>query len=215
MLADHIPTLDTTAGLLGAATAVSAHELGDPLLTDIENRLEKIAQRIRDRVSSGSDRAYLAHLHQIMFVEEGFRGATRDYYDPGNSYLPVVLTRRRGIPITLALIYKAIAERLGLRAYGINAPGHFLVAVSCDGRLQMIDPFHGGRLLSREDAFALIEKCTGERYHPTDQLLLPATHRQWLIRLINNLQNIFANTGRRQDLAAMMEMAQLVNEGTC
>ncbi len=78
------------------------------------------------RVSSGNPKALIARLHQVLFDERGFTGNADDYYAPENSYLPCVLESRRGIPVTLSLIYKSVAQRVGLSARGINTPAHFL-----------------------------------------------------------------------------------------
>ena len=64
--------------------------------------------------------AVLAHLHEVLFDEEGFAGNVDDYYNVANSYLPVVLETRRGIPISLTLLYKLVAERLGLPVQGVK-----------------------------------------------------------------------------------------------
>ncbi|MEO7243899.1 MAG: transglutaminase-like domain-containing protein, partial [Rubrivivax sp.] len=66
-------------------------------------------------------------LNLYFFSELGFAGNVNDYYDPGNSYLPAVLARRRGIPITLAIVYIELATQAGLQAVGVAFPGHFLV----------------------------------------------------------------------------------------
>ena len=74
----------------------------------------------------------MAHLHDVLFDVVGFVGNVDDYYNPANSYLPNVLRTRRGLPITLVLIYKCVAEQLGLTVRGINSPGHFLASVRND-----------------------------------------------------------------------------------
>ena len=68
----------------------------------------------------------------VLFEEEGFAGNLERYYNALNSYLPVVLNARRGLPIVLGLIYKAVGESAGLLVEGINAPGHFLVRIETD-----------------------------------------------------------------------------------
>ena len=63
----------------------------------------------------------------MLFEVFGLRGNAEDYYNPANSYLCDVLATRRGLPITLSLVYKLVAEGVGLEVHGVNAPGHFLV----------------------------------------------------------------------------------------
>ena len=59
---------------------------------------------------------------------------------------------KKGLPITLSLIYKIVADRLGLRAWGVGLPGHFLVGVESDGAKMLVDPFAGGRMLTADEA---------------------------------------------------------------
>lgn len=210
-----LDTLDTTASLVQAAVAISMHELDTIAPEQIAGRLNKLSARIGGRVHSGNQQALLAHLHDVLFVEEGFAGNTERYYDAENSYLPVVLQTKRGLPIILALLYKAVAEGVGLEVEGINSPGHFLVQVRCGGEggeWMFVDPFFHGQSLSREEAFARLEQMGGREVPRDEQVLSPATHQQWLSRILANLQAQFANDGRQDDLAAMTELQEALGE---
>ncbi len=117
--------LRETDSLVRAAIAVSMHELDDIDPAAIEKSLSNIALEIKNRSRSGSPNANVAQLHQVLFEEWGFTGNIDDYYAPDNSYLPRVIQSRRGIPVTLSLIYKSVAQQVGLIARGINSPVHF------------------------------------------------------------------------------------------
>ena len=223
-LADELDGLDTTRGLVRCATAVAMHRLTDADPDRVEADLQTLTQSISDRLRSDDPRAVLAHAHAVLFDEARFRGNAEDYYDPRNSYLPAVLTRHLGLPITLTLVYKAVLERLGLRVVGVNAPGHFLAGVvgqtpeggasaGRPGVAMVVDPFHGGRVLNRAEAFRLIEQATGGGMPDEESLLHPATHTQWLVRIIQNLAACFDRLGQTDDLHAMLEMRALVE--TC
>jgi regulator of sirC expression with transglutaminase-like and TPR domain len=188
------------------------HELDGIDPEQIAGRLNKLAARIGGRVHSGNQQALLAHLHDVLFVEEGFAGNTDQYYAAENSYLPVVLQTKRGLPIVLALIYKAVAEGVGLKVEGINSPAHFLVHVRCGGEWMFVDPFFHGQSLSREEAFGRLEQMAGREVPRDDQVLSAATHQQWLSRILANLQAQFANDGRQDDLAAMTELQEALGE---
>lgn len=207
-----LDTLETTASLVQAAVAISMHELEGIDPDQVAGRLDKLAARIGGRVHSGNEQALLAHLHDVLFVEEGFAGNTDQYYSAENSYLPVVLKTKRGLPIVLALIYKAVAEGVRLQVQGINAPAHFLVRVRCGGDWMFVDPFFHGQLLSREEAFARLEQMAGREMPRDDQILFPATHQQWVSRMLANLQAQFAHDGRQDDLAAMTELQEALGE---
>jgi regulator of sirC expression with transglutaminase-like and TPR domain len=201
---------DAWEGLLAAATAVSLHELPDGDPEAVAWTIRGYAEAVRARVQSERAEAVLAHLHAVLFDEEGFRGNTEDYYDPHNSYLPSILETRRGIPITLTLLYKCVGEQLGLEIEGVNAPGHFLARVRTGDAPMLVDPFFAGRVLSRDEAFELIERVTGASVERHDAILPAASHRQWLERMLNNLCGIFSRTGREKDLAAMLELRALL-----
>lgn len=205
-----LPQLDTVNGLVTAAVAVSLHELGDADPLAVHDEIRTIGTTIRDRVQSDQKSAILAHIHDMLFEEMGFMGNHEDYYNPENSYLPWVLEHRRGLPITLTLIYKAVAEQVGISVRGINTPWHFMAAVEIDGQMMFVDPFDAGRALNREEVFARIENTVGISVPPDDRLLAPATHGQWITRIIQNLIHVFGATQRQNDLAAMIELQALL-----
>ena len=216
-----LPELDTTRGLFQTAFAIALHERPEADVAQGEATLDQLAETVRRRVRSPSPQARIAHLHDVLFEVAGFRGDTDDYYNPANSYLPDVLIRRRGLPITLALIYKCVAERVGLAVQGINAPGHFLVAVECPepvlasaaGRWMFVDPFYGGELLDEQDVCRRVAETTGRNVPAAIDLLRPASHGQWVARMLQNLQAIFAQTGRERDLFAMQELQGALSSG--
>lgn len=176
--------------------------------------MDDIVQMVRRRLKSTSPQAALAHLHEVMFDELGFRGNSENYFAPANSYLPEVVATRRGLPITLALVYKYIGRELGLNVHGVNAPGHFLVAVeTCEGRqqgLMLIDPFYGGMLLTHAEALRRVELAIGQPLPLDRREFVTASHREWLCRILANLQAIYARSGRDRDVYAMQEMLALV-----
>lgn len=205
-----MPAVDTNEGLLRAAAAISMHELDSVVPDEVVRRLGELAHRVSSRLRSNRVDAVLAHLHDVLFEEEGFTGNADDYFNPYNSYLPVVLESRLGIPVTLTLVYKIVGEQVGLRVEGINAPGHFLARIRMEDGAMFIDPFSGGRVVTAEEAIQQVEEITGRAVLPGGRYLATATHRQWLSRMLVNLQNIFASRERGEDLAAMVELQALV-----
>jgi len=214
-LAKQLPELDSTRGLLRCAIAVSMHELDRVDPATVEAQVDQLVVKIGRRIKSSHPRAVMAHAHDVLFEERGFKGNRADFFNPRNSYLPIVLRTGRGLPITLSLLYKCVVEPLGVSVHGINAPGHFMVAV--DGSmsddvvfgLTIIDPFDAGRMLSREEALQACRDGLGDAPMPEDPLAI-ATHRQWLVRIIQNLIEVFDRLGQRDDMAAMLEMRELV-----
>jgi regulator of sirC expression with transglutaminase-like and TPR domain len=203
-----LPILGTTKGLLRATAAIALHALPSSQPAIVEERLEGMSLRVMGRVKSKQVSARLAHLHDVLFAEEKFAGNTDEYYSADNSYLPKVLESKRGLPILLALIYKVVAEKCGLTVEGINSPGHFLVRVKTDEGWMFVDPFFHGQSLSRDEAFTRLEQMSGREVPRDDTYLSPATHAQWVSRILFNLQTLFATQGKQKEVAAMTELQE-------
>jgi regulator of sirC expression with transglutaminase-like and TPR domain len=210
-----LPAIETPEGLFHAAWAIAQHELPNADVAEGEAVVSNLAMAVKRRVRSGSPEAVLAHLHDVLFDVAGFRGNREDYYNPANSYLPEVLRTRRGLPITLALVYRRVAAEAGLTVHGVNAPGHFLAEVELEeagGRRSIfVDPFYGGGMLHDAEVLTRISEATGRQIAPTADLVARATPRQWLARMLHNLQAALAAAGRERDVFAMQELEQMLH----
>jgi len=166
-----------------------------------------LTDRVRARLDRGdSQEVTLARLHDVLYVEAGLRGPTpREYHDIRNSQLDVVLTRRVGLPISLAVVELEVGWRLGLRVQGIGLPGHFLVRAP-NGAL--LDPAGGGRSLTPDDCQALLRESVGERvlFHP--RLLRPAGRREILARMLRNVRSLHL---RQRDWGAALGAVELLS----
>lgn len=204
--------MDTMDGLLQAAIAISMH--GDPQTypEQILEQMQDISDRVLEQCHTETPKALVAHLHDVMFDQMGFCGNGEHYDDVSNSLLSHVLATQKGIPLTLSLIYVITAHDLGLPTVGINTPGHFLAAVEVDSDVMLVDPYNGGRILTDEQAVEIIENVTGQEINEEDAQALfePATHRQWIERMINNLIAVYHRMGSQRDLSAMRELKRLL-----
>lgn len=212
-----VPGLTSTGGLLLAATSIAVHAQPAVRVEEVERTISAYVDSVLARlprlkrmprpIPLDEVEVVMAHLHFVLFEQAGFTGNAAEYYDERNNYLPDVLTRRLGVPITLALVYKAVGELLGLRIHGINAPMHFLVEVEGPGRRMFVDPFSGGRLLWEDEVADAIRETTGVA---VDAGRLPrASHQAWIARILRNLEAQFANAGRQDDVRAMQELAAI------
>lgn len=163
-------------------------------------RLDRMGEIARGRLAQdrrASVDARVAALNQYLFEDEGFVGNRERYDDPRNSYLNEVLDRRTGTPITLALVYIEVARRADFEVEGVNFPGHFLLLCSRDPQGAdaldplIIDPFHGGALLSEHDCRQLLQRHVGEEAAFDPSLLAPATKQQILVRMLLNLKRLY------------------------
>lgn len=128
-------------------------------------------------------------LLDFIHISEGFGGNVKDYYDPQNSYLNRVIDTKQGIPISLALIHIALGSRIGIPVCGINFPRHFLVSYGVEIQV-IVDPFTG-RILSKPDCATLLRQHLGKNAVLKEEYFSPATNKDVLMRLLDNLKQIF------------------------
>jgi regulator of sirC expression with transglutaminase-like and TPR domain len=171
----------------------------EPYLARLDALGERARQAIAREVAEG-DRSTLCCIravNEFLFDELKFEGNRDKYEDPRNSCLNEVLDRRTGIPITLSVVYMEVARRAGLQIDGINFPGHFLVRcpeVGSRGSAGLIiDPFHGGALLSEHDCRLLLQRHVGAEVAFSKSLLAPATRTQVIVRMLLNLKKLYVH----------------------
>lgn len=133
-------------------------------------------------------------LNHYLFEELGLRGDRATYEDPQNAVLPKVVSRRRGLPIALSILWIDVAKRLGLDAVGVALPGHFSTALRLDVGMLFFDPFNQGRALGEEEAARIVRKASGGRIAFDPAMLAPVSHRTILLRLVRNLHARFVKT---------------------
>jgi regulator of sirC expression with transglutaminase-like and TPR domain len=187
---------DASLSALEAAVAVAQDEYPQLDVQQALAQVDELAERLRKRIAAdAAPLQRLRLLNRYFFHELGFAGNVNDYYDARNSYLPDVLRTRRGIPITLALLYIEMASQVGLEAAGISFPGHFLVKLHMPRGEVVIDPFNG-QSLSREDLderllpYRRQRGLTGDFEAPLGLFLQAAPARDVIARLLRNLKEI-------------------------
>ena len=187
---------DASFPLLEAAVAIAQDD--DPGL-DVQGvlaRVDELADRLKRRIPlDAAPLQRLRFLNQYFFHELGFAGNVNNYYDRRNSLLPAVLESRRGIPITLAVLYTEVAAQAGLQAQGISFPGHFLVKVHMPRGEVVIDPF-SGHSLSRDELeerlapYRQQRGVVGDDEVPLGLFLQPAPGREIIARMLGNLKEV-------------------------
>ena len=187
---------DEGFALLEAAVSVAQDEYPRLDPQGVLSQVDALADRLKRRVPADAVVLQkLRFLNRYFFQDLGFAGNVNNYYDPRNSYLHEVLAMRRGIPITLALIYIELATQVGISARGVSFPGHFLVKLRAGKGEVIIDPLTG-QSLSRADLeerlmpFRRSRGLTGDFEVPLGLFLQAATPRETLARLLRNLKEI-------------------------
>ena len=182
--------------LLEAAVSLAQDEYPELDVQEVLGDVDQLLARLKRRLPGDAPELQrLRALNQFFFRDLGFGGNINDYYDPDNSFLNTVLRTRRGIPITLAVLWLELAVGLGLNARGVAFPGHFMVKVNLPKGQVVIDPFNG-QSLSREELAERLEPfrqrspISEEFEVPMGLYLQSALPRDIIARMLRNLQEI-------------------------
>ena len=187
---------DQGFALLEAAIAVAQDEQPELDPQAVLSDIDRLGVRLRRRLPSDASPMHrLRILNRFFFNELGFAGNVNNYYDRCNSYVSEVLRTRRGIPVTLALLYCELATQAGLTARGVSFPGHFLVKLRMPRGEVVIDPVNGHSLSRDELEQRLVpyrqrQGLVGDFEVPLGLFLQAAPARDTLARLLRNLKEI-------------------------
>ena len=202
---------DEQVNLAEAALAIAATEYPDldphPWLA----LLDRIAARVETGPPS-SALENIAALNRVLFEQEKLCGNEEEYDDPRNSYLNDVLDRKKGIPITLSVIYIEVARRRGLPLVGVGFPGHFIVKYLEQPSEILIDPYHGGALLTSTECAELLRAHFGAQAELKHEYFAAATPKQILARMLNNLKGSYFRRANYAKVLTMIEMALAIGE---
>lgn len=213
-----IKSLDYFASLVQEDDSIPLFEAALSIAQDVDPHLDlaatqaevdMLAAKLQRRFpSDASSIQKLRLLNHFFYRELGFAGNVNDYYDPDNSYLHRVISTRRGIPISLAVLYMELAQQIGLNVKGISFPGHFLMKLSVQSGEIVLDPFNGASL-SREELEERLEPYFEQQSYPGAIPLsyyLHAAHpREILVRMLRNLKTLFVEHMRWQRVLGVQQ----------
>ncbi len=201
---DHFP-------LLEAAASLAQDEYPEVDVQQVLGDVDQLLARVRRRLPEDAPAIQrLRALSQFFYRDMGFGGNVNDYYDPDNSHLNVVLRTRKGIPISLAVLWLELAQGLRLECCGVGFPGHFMVKVTLPEGQVVIDPFNG-QSLSREELMERLEPfqrargLVGEFEVPLGLYLQPCPSRDIVARMLHNLKEIHRTSEDWPRLLAVQE----------
>ncbi len=202
--------------LLEAAASLAQDEYPELDVQQVLDDVDQLLARIKRRLPADAAALQrLRMLNQFFFKDLNFGGNVNDYYDPDNSYLNAVLRTRRGIPITLAVLWLELAQGLGLHARGVGFPGHFMVKVNLPKGQVVIDPFTG-QSLSREELSERLEPyrrksgLVGDFEVPLGLYLQATPPRDIICRMLRNLKEVHQSQADWQRLIAVQNRLLIV-----
>lgn len=210
---------DAAIDLALAALLIACSEYPDLNIAQYMAHFDALAQQVRTLLSL-PDAPMLADLppetdllavitaiNQVLFEHEHFQGNTQDYYNPSNSFLNQVLERRTGIPIALSLVYMEVGKRVGLHLDGIGLPFHFVVGCRLPQGRIYIDPYESGRVYSEHECRERVRQMLGSKGRLHAQWFEPVSHKQLLVRMLNNLKHIYLHV---EDYARALAMCDRI-----
>jgi len=202
---------DGEFALFEAAVSLAQDEYPELDVQSVLDDVDQLLARIKRRLpQDAAPLQKLRILNQFFFSDLGFGGNVNDYYDPDNSFIQVLLRTRRGIPISLAVLWMELAQGLGLSVRGVSFPGHFMVKVNLPMGQAVIDPV-SGRSLGREelaeklDPFRRRTGMVDEFEVPLGLYLQAALPREIIARMLRNLKEIYRTQEDWERMLAIQE----------
>ncbi len=176
----------------------------------ISARLDEISLRVHVlfiQMQHPNDLNLLMCINRAFFEEERFRGAENEYYNPDNSYFHTLITRKRGIPISLAVLYILVADRAGVDLYGIGLPAHFVVF---HPELNVfIDAYNNGAFLSENDCRRFVTDI-GFEFERSMLQRVPNTYI--VMRLLKNIIHAHSKRNEPWEAAALQQSLDRITE---
>ncbi len=202
---------DADFALFEAAVSLAHDEYPDLDIQSVLDDVDQLLSRVRRRLPADAGPLQkLRVLNQFFFKDLGFGGNVNNYYDPENSYLNALLRTRRGIPISLGVLWMELAQGLGLSVRGVGFPGHFLVKVHLPMGQAVLDPMTGHSLSREElaerlDPYRRRNGLVDEFDVPLGLYLQTAPPREIIGRMLRNLKEIYRTQEDWERMLAVQE----------
>jgi regulator of sirC expression with transglutaminase-like and TPR domain len=181
---------ESSINLAEAALYIAQEEYPDLDVEEYLNALNTMAMEVQERLGSETYPLRIIHkINQYLYEDLDFQG--ENYDDPRNSFLNDVIERRRGIPLTLSIVYLEIAKRIEFPMVGIGMPGHFLIQPDQNAMEIFVDPFQRGEILFAEDCQQKLNAIYGKSMPFRAEFLAPVGPLQILARMLTNLKHIY------------------------
>jgi len=171
-------------------------------------KLDDLAQKLTEILDFNADpQEIVAVFTRFLFQENRFNGNKDNYHNPENSFINKVLENHMGLPITLSALCILLAKRLGLPIVGVGMPGHYIVKYSLPIEPIYFDPFHKGRLLTKNECIKIVKQLG---YPFEEHYLSQSTQRETLVRMLNNLIQVYKNSNEIKKAATLSEYVKIL-----
>lgn len=168
-----------------ALDLISRFHYGIYINPRLSEMLDQLSEEFKNKIPYGDE----LDLAYFLFQEKEIKGAKENYYNPFNSNPVYSIKEKKGLPITLCLIYILVGNRLGFDIRGCNFPGHFLARIILDEEIILIDCFNGGRIIYESDINEVLD-------YPDDAVINSlhgdVSAEEILTRVLNNLINAYS-----------------------
>ena len=188
-----------------AALALASLHQPHADLARYRRHLAEIAEAVAAERSEESLEGHVAALNQALVSRLGYRGDDDTYDDLQNANLMRVIERRRGMPVTLGIIYLHAARSQGWEIVGLNFPRRFLVRLEAHGRRIIVDPFGGGTTPDAAELRRMLKASGADADQLNPDYYAPVTDRSILLRLQNNLRYRLIGADRFDEATKVVE----------
>jgi regulator of sirC expression with transglutaminase-like and TPR domain len=207
--------------ILDGAVYLAQFQFPDLQVKTVEKEIDKIKKDIWLEINNNlTALEKVKILNYIIFEIYKFKRNTANFYSPQNSYINLVLETRRGNPISLAIVYLAVAQKLNLPIYGVNLPKNFILAYKDEYRqsdspdetediLFYINPYNKGSVLGKREIDYFIHQ---QQLEPRKEYYVPCTNSDIIVRLINNMVLSYEKLDFKDKIERLKELLNLVEK---
>ncbi len=181
-------TEDEAISLAKAALMLAALDRPRVSTDRYERHLASMSEAVAGSAPGDTLSGRVAAINEVLYDDEGYGGDRLTFDDIQNANLMRVIDRRRGLPVSLGILYIHLAQEQGWPVSGLSFPGHFLLRLDGAGRRVIIDPFDRGRVRSAADLRQLLKSMAGSDIELDPSYYEPAGNREILIRLQTNIK---------------------------
>jgi len=196
--------------LIGSMIAVEMISNPEICVENVTRRIEWIAKRIENKVKTKNEQALLAHLTLELYGDEEIKPylklvAIENYNDPKSNHIGYVANGGIGFPSLLALVYVAVAKRLGINAYGMALPGWFYIGIKSGNKILYINPGDGMETTT-EEIKAKVKVNVGEVLINLE----PISNKYWITRILQNALRIYVDNKQAEYTTMILELEYLL-----